>query len=949
MITADMDRHSPVRQSRDRSHRQSTYIPTAREDDDKPRPAAGGRLGVTRQASTSDTPSNSSRSFFRKDDIAGRMSDKEAEQSSLPSSPQLSRRKRLGMSQAVIPTVPGFEAIRVNGSPATKTSGPERYETSNGSNPVDALSQWRLGRRRRSSATNATRPKSMAMGPNHDFGLGPTSSQQALRVQTQPSLLRPSSSSHTSHSSAVSHALAKLNGTTATPPDARKLLLLMNTTKGAMSGRCTVQQNRSSSWIPGLCTIKSHGSFEWTPINVSSRGERALIKNLRGCRVQALLNSDGGTPQILVQGTNEQSIRFIPETQAKFEAWFAALLCWQSVQKSENPHGRSGIRRLVALPFPAGPIRKVNDRPTLGKERKEKDPIIKVGKLLYLDQDNLNKDISPVGGRMSSPAPEIAPPWRRVSCIIRESGELLLYTTTSLQTLATIRLSKLTKSAVQRLHPSLFGMEYCIALYPQYSDATDVCSRVRPIVLSFETRVLFESWFVLLRAFTLPEIYGSKQLVDTLNDQPSPPTDGEDFDFSSIAFLPIQSDVQPGLFRMERTLHVQIGEARFLKAGQDGYQNDSHYDTTKGSSYVRILLDGQVKAKTTAKADKQYPFWYESFELIDLGPVSSSVSFQLKLRENDTLSPTHHIQSPQRKRPQPGSYMTDHHDRTLGEVNIDLNELEPHTEIDKYWPMQNRSGQMIGEMSLKIRLGKEIILMDTDYMGLDKLLGNFSNAITFQIAEKVPNELSRLSEVLLNIYQASNKAEEWLNSLSEEEIDGIRKEVPLGRLRVDHPDTHDTRESQVREENKSALAEANLLFRGNTLLSKALDLHMKRLGKEYLEETIGQRVRAIADADADCEVDPARLAEGASLQQNWNRLNANIHAIWKAIAESAHRCPPELRQVFRHIRACAEDRYGDRMRSVSYTSVSGFLFLRFFCPAVLNPRLFGLLKGMFPK
>ncbi|KAI7031731.1 hypothetical protein KC352_g47421, partial [Hortaea werneckii] len=52
----------------------------------------------------------------------------------------------------------------------------------------------------------------------------------------------------------------------------------------------------------------------------------------------------------------------------------------------------------------------------------------------------------------------------------------------------------------------------------------------------------------------------------------------------------------------------------------------------------------------------------------------------------------------------------------------------------------------------------------------------------------------------------------------------------------------------------------------------------------------------------------------------------------------------ELRMIFRHIRACAEDRYGDFLRTVSYSSVSGFLFLRFFCPAVLNPKLFGLLK-----
>jgi hypothetical protein len=120
---------------------------------------------------------------------------------------------------------------------------------------------------------------------------------------------------------------------------------------------------------------------------------------------------------------------------------------------------------------------------------------------------------------------------------------------------------------------------------------------------------------------------------------------------------------------------------------------------------------------------------------------------------------------------------------------------------------------------------------------------------------------------------------------------------------------------------------------------------MKRLGKEYLEDTLGEKLTEISEKDPDCEVDPNRVHSQHELDRNWQRLINLTEDLWMAIYNSVSRCPQELRVIFRHIRACAEDRYGDFLRTVTYSSVSGFLFLRFFCPAVLNPQLFGLLKG----
>ena len=131
------------------------------------------------------------------------------------------------------------------------------------------------------------------------------------------------------------------------------------------------------------------------------------------------------------------------------------------------------------------------------------------------------------------------------------------------------------------------------------------------------------------------------------------------------------------------------------------------------------------------------------------------------------------------------------------------------------------------------------------------------------------------------------------------------------------------RELFVRDMNNNAKVEANLLFRGNTLLTKSLDTHMRRVGKEYLEEALSAKMKEINDKDPDCEVDPNRLHSHQDVDRNWRRLLVFTQDLWKAIINSRNKCPVELRIIFRHIRACAEDRYGDFLRSVSYSSVSG--------------------------
>ncbi|RYZ56230.1 MAG: Rv1355c family protein, partial [Sphingobacteriales bacterium] len=56
---------------------------------------------------------------------------------------------------------------------------------------------------------------------------------------------------------------------------------------------------------------------------------------------------------------------------------------------------------------------------------------------------------------------------------------------------------------------------------------------------------------------------------------------------------------------------------------------------------------------------------------------------------------------------------------------------------------------------------------------------------------------------------------------------------------------------------------------------------------------------------------PAATTSQHELDRNWRRLINCTEEVWRAIYNSVTRCPQELRLIFRHIRACAEDRYGD--------------------------------------
>lgn len=741
--------------------------------------------------------------------------------------------------------------------------------------------------------------------------------------------------------------------------DATKILQLMKTTCGRMHGILSFRTTKTGTWTSGYCAINvSSGSLIY-----QAKGEpalaRTLVPDLRGCRVRTLYDTEAQCAYLSVAThSSALGVHLRPHVPETFDSWLAALLCWQPI-RPKGVHNKMTKPQAVAIGDRRPTDRRRNSESTIQKDA----AIIKVGKMLLWDKQTASGVCPPPVTRRISTFKQqraLSQSWQKISCTLQENGHMKIFTETDVELVFFIQLSQLSRCAIQQLEPSVLEDEFCIAIYPQYTAHASHEQMTRPIYLSLETRILFEVWFVLLRAFTIPELYGPKQL-----------SSGEESSRGNSLSMSHPSSVAD-MFRIERLLCVRLTEGKMATLPKDPVESSKSKKPVKyqatpgrvanvGDYYAELLLDGEVRAKTAVKAGTAAPFWREEFDFHDLPPVLSSASILVKTLNNTqkdwTLVPRgpYSLENTDNSNPMSiiGDVEISSHDATYGRIDLRLDDVEPGTEIEKWWPVIDDRDEIVGEILMKIQLVETVVMMSQDYAQMSELLHSFPNGLTIHLSQIISGELRLLSENLLNIFQVSGQAGEWIMSLVEDEIDGIHKETTNSRLRYtsrihsnDSYESSQDREVLVRDLGRSATVEANLLFRGNSLLTKSLDMHMRRLGKEYLEETVGAGLRDIDESDPDCEIDPNRVGRLEDLERNWRNLIILTSNMWKSIANSASRCPSELRHIFRHIRACAEDRYGDFLRTVTYSSVSGFLFLRFFCPAILNPKLFGLLKGM---
>jgi hypothetical protein len=714
----------------------------------------------------------------------------------------------------------------------------------------------------------------------------------------------------------------------------------MKTLCGRMKGEIEYQADSTGPWHCGLCYIDDDKGCLMFDSGDMGPFHAPIIPDLRGCRVVPV---DGmNKPARCLEVVNYHGIEILlrPLIAEEYDLWLAALLCWQQLQPLGSlrpPNGRT--------PGSSSSVRAEMKRRASSsglKESGSSSTIIKVGKVMLWDKGlatsprAIVKRSSTRDLRSSSQTC-----WRRVSCMLQDNGAFKLMTENDVAVLSVIELSQLARCSIQQVDKSVLEEEYCIGIFPIYSSTSTHLSIFRPVYIALDTRVLFEVWFVLLRAFTVPGLH-CMQLVEGQTAR----------DVYEVADFTVEPT--PDHFRVENTITIRITEAKLQKSsnqipdvGSRDRRTAKEQDGLVGNYLAEVILDGEVRARTTTKTETKNPFWREDCEFVDLPPTLPFLSVLLKRVDGNMAAVGFQLPTSTGV-----SKSGDLIEVLCGCVDIPLHKLDRGKDHEHWLPINDERQEVIGTMLIKIHHEELVVLLEQQYAPVAELLHTFGTGLTAQIYEALQGNLRKLAEIFLNIFQVSGKATEWLMALVEDEIDGIgnqasKKKQPRFSRRLQSNESMESssdREHFVRDLGKSLAGEANLLFRGNSLLTQALEFHMRRLGKEYLEDTLAAKISEINEANADCEVDPSKIRLGEDINRHWTQLIRLTSEVWKCIALSAERIPTELRQVLKYIRAVAEDRYGDFLRTVTYTSVSGFLFLRFICPAILNPKLFGLLR-----
>ncbi|KAF3766021.1 hypothetical protein M406DRAFT_256777 [Cryphonectria parasitica EP155] len=153
-------------------------------------------------------------------------------------------------------------------------------------------------------------------------------------------------------------------------------------------------------------------------------------------------------------------------------------------------------------------------------------------------------------------------------------------------------------------------------------------------------------------------------------------------------------------------------------------------------------------------------------------------------------------------------------------------------------------------------------------------------------------------------------------------------------------------EALIKQEVEDTENESELLRR-TCVATKMLSIYAKWKGMAYLKGTLQKVLERLmmTSKDLDLELDPARVATPDELQKNALQLRIVAKVFIEDICNSSSSIPSSFRKICSIISTAVMPRFPE----AKYTAVGAFIFLRFFCPAIVAPEAEGLVSTLPSK